>query len=276
MSGRAAPLRRRFGARVARACPTVCAPARDALLLHRSSRTLRLFAISDLHLSLGVDKPMDIFGEQWVDHAARMQRAWDEMVAPDDWVLVGGDTSWGLNLAQAQPDLDWLCARPGHKILIKGNHCTWWQSRAKVERALDDSVQLLQNNAVKMADGTVVIGTRLWDPPDAPWADDKAATVFARELERLKLSVQAGEKLGGCVEGGARTIALVHYPPRYSDGRETEAVRILQAAHVQVCVYGHLHGKDHKYGFQGEADGIRYHLASVDAIDFRPIPIALT
>ncbi|MGC6488240.1 MAG: metallophosphoesterase [Planctomycetota bacterium] len=236
---------------------------------------MRLFAISDLHLSLGVDKPMDIFGEQWVDHATRMQEAWDELVAPDDWVLVGGDTSWGLNLAQAQPDLDWLCERPGRKILIKGNHCTWWQSRAKVERALDDSVQLLQNNAVRMDDGTVVIGTRLWDPPDAPWADEKAATVFARELERLKLSVQAGEKLGGCVAGGARTIALVHYPPRYSDGRETAAVQILRDAHVQVCVYGHLHGKDHKYGFQGEAGGIRYHLASVDAIDFRPIPIEL-
>lgn len=237
---------------------------------------MRLFAISDLHLSLGVDKPMDIFGEQWVDHADRMRAAWDRMVGPDDWVLVGGDTSWGLDLKQAQPDLDWLGARPGQKILIKGNHCTWWQSRTKVERALDPSVRLLQNNAIRMPDGTVVIGTRLWDPPDAPWADDKAATVFARELERLKLSIQAGRKLGGCIAGGARTIALVHYPPRYSDGRETGAVPLLRDAHAQVCVYGHLHGKDHQYGFQGEADGIRYYLASVDAIDFRPILIELT
>ena len=54
---------------------------------------MRLFAISDLHLSLGVDKPMDIFGEQWVNHADRMREAWDEMVGPDDWILVGGDTS---------------------------------------------------------------------------------------------------------------------------------------------------------------------------------------
>ena len=183
----------------------------------------------------------------------------------------GGSTS----AQRAQPDLDWLGARPGQKILIKGNHCTWWQSRAKVERALDPSVRLLQNNAIAMPDGTVVVGTRLWDPPDAPWADDKAAKVFARELERLKLSIQAGKKLGGCTADGARTIALVHYPPRYSDGRETAAVELLRDAHVSVCVYGHLHGKDHKYGFQGDADGIRYYLASVDAIDFRPIPIPL-
>ena len=44
---------------------------------------------------------------------------------------------------------------------------------------------------------------------------------------------------------------------------------------MQVCVYGHLHGKDHAHGFQGEAGGIRYFLASVDAIDFKPIPIEL-
>ena len=236
---------------------------------------MRLFAISDLHLSLGVDKPMDIFGSQWTNHAERMQAAWDEMVAPDDWVLVGGDTSWGLDIAEAQPDLDWLCARPGQKVLIKGNHCTWWQSRAKVQRAVDDSVHLLQNNAVQLPDETVVVGTRLWDPPDAPWADDKSKAVFQRELGRLQLSIDAGKKLGGCVPGGNRTIALLHYPPRFSDGRQTDAVDLLHAAQVKVCVYGHLHGKDHKFGFQGVADGVRYYLASVDAIDFRPIPIPL-
>ena len=234
---------------------------------------MRLFAISDLHLSFGVDKPMDIFGPQWVGHAERMQRAWDAMVAPDDWVLVGGDTSWGLDLAEAKPDLDWLGARPGTKILIKGNHCTWWQSRSKVEKVLHPSIRLLQNDAVLIPDDTVVVGTRLWDPPDAPWADAQSATVFARELERFKLSIQAGRKLGGCVPGGKRTLALVHYPPRYSDGRETAAVPLLKEACAQVCVYGHLHGKDHKYGFQGLADGIRYYLASVDAIDFQPIPV---
>jgi predicted phosphohydrolase len=234
---------------------------------------LHLFAISDLHLGFGVDKPMDVFGPQWAGHADRIRTAWDAMVGPDDWVLVGGDTSWGLDLAEAKPDLDWLGERPGQKVLIKGNHCTWWQSRKKVEKILHPSIHLLQNDAVKLPDDTVVIGTRLWDPPDAPWADENAAKVFARELERLKLSIDAGRKLGGCVPGGAPTIALVHYPPRYSDGRETAVVPMLQQAQVRVCVYGHLHGKDLQYGFRGEAGGIRYDRASVDAIDFKPIPI---
>ena len=68
-------------------------------------------------------------------------------------------------------------------------------------------------------------------------------------------------------------LALIHYPPRYSDGRETAAVPLIRDAGASICVYGHLHGKDHKWGFQGEADGIRYYLTACDAIDFRPIEI---
>ena len=229
---------------------------------------MRLFAISDLHLSHGVDKPMDIFGPQWVGHGEKIAKAWDEMIGEDDWVLVGGDTSWGLTLEQAIPDLDWLGQRPGQKILIKGNHCTWWTSRKKVEAVLHSSIRLLQNDAVRMPNGTVVVGARLWDPPDAPWADENAAKIFDRELGRLRMSIAAGKKLDG-----DQTFALIHYPPKYTDGRETAAVPLLQEAGVRRCIYGHLHGKDHRYGFQGEADGITYYLTACDAIDFRPIEI---
>ena len=231
---------------------------------------MRLFAISDLHLSNGVDKPMDIFGPQWVGHGDRIREAWDREITADDWVLVGGDTSWGLSLAEAQPDLDWLGERPGQKILIKGNHCTWWTSLSKVRAAVDESIHLLQNNAIKMPDETVVIGTRLWDPPDAPWSDERAKKIFERELGRLQLSIDAGAKLGG-----KRTIALIHYPPKYSDGRETKAVPMLREAGVSHCIYGHLHGKDLKHGFTGEADGIHYYLVSCDNTGFAPIEIVL-
>ncbi len=231
---------------------------------------MRIFAISDLHLSLGVDKPMDIFGDHWAGHDVKMATAWDSMVGPDDWVLVGGDTSWGLDIRQAQPDLDWLGERPGRKVLIKGNHCTWWSSMAKVRAALPESVIPLHALAVPLADGLGVVGSRLWDPPDAPWAGPDAAKIFRREVERLRLSIADARR-----QGLQRLIALVHYPPRYTDGRVTDAVPLLEEAGVEVCVYGHLHGKHHRYGFQGEAGGIRYHLASVDAIDFRPIEIQL-
>ena len=233
---------------------------------------MRLFAISDLHLSLGVDKPMDIFGSHWVGHDVRMREAWDAMVGPDDWVLVGGDTSWGLTLEEALPDLVWLGERRGQKILIRGNHCTWWargtSARNKLQAIVHPSIRLLQANAFKLPDGTVVVGSRLWDPPGAPWSDPQAEKVFARELASLQTSIQEGSTLAG-----RRVVALVHYPPRYSDGRTTPAVPMLEAAGVSLCVYGHLHGKDLVHGFVGEAGGIRYYLASVDAIDFKPIEL---
>lgn len=233
---------------------------------------MRLFAISDLHLSLGVDKPMDIFGEHWVGHEQRMRESWDAMVGPDDWTLCGGDTSWGLTLEEAMPDLKWLGERPGNKVLIRGNHCTWWPrgvpARNKLQAIMHPSIRLLQNNAIALPDGSVVIGTRLWDPPGSPWSDPNAEKVFARELVMLQISIDEGMKLPG-----RRTIALVHYPPRYSDGRETPAVPILKAAGVSICVYGHLHGKDIAHGFVGESGGIRYVIASVDAIDFKPIEL---
>ena len=34
-----------------------------------------LYAIGDLHLSLKVNKPMDIFGPGWADHTARLASA---------------------------------------------------------------------------------------------------------------------------------------------------------------------------------------------------------
>jgi predicted phosphohydrolase len=213
---------------------------------------------------------MDVFGPQWVGHAERIRAAWDAEIRPQDWVLVGGDTSWGLSLDEALPDLRWLGERPGTKILIKGNHCTWWSSRRKVEAVLHPSIRLLQNDAHRLPDGTVVIGARLWDPPDAPWADANAAKIFEREIGRLKLSIEAGRKLGG-----ERTIALIHYPPRFSNGRVTDAVALLEEAGVSICIYGHLHGKDHRWGFQGEAGGIRYYLTACDAIDFKPMRVPL-
>lgn len=231
---------------------------------------MRVFAISDLHLSFGpgVNKPMDIFGTGWVDHASRIQAAWDRQVGAEDWVLVGGDISWGLTLEEARADLEWIGARPGRKVLIKGNHCTWWTSRTKVEKVLPPGITLLQNNAVLLPDGTCVVGTRGWNPPGLPWSEPGDDKVFARELGRFDLSLAEARKLTF-----TRLVALIHYPPRFSDGRETEFVPKMEAAGVSRCIYGHLHGKDLALGFVGEKGGIRYHLTSVDFVDCAPVEL---
>ena len=82
---------------------------------------MRVFAISDLHLSFSGKKPMDLFGEHWTDHHTQVERAWREAVAPEDVVCLSGDFSWASKLDEVKVELGWLAGLPGKKVLIKGN-----------------------------------------------------------------------------------------------------------------------------------------------------------
>ena len=117
---------------------------------------MTLYALADLHLSLDGSKPMDVFGELWVDHASRMARAWDATVGEDDLVLLAGDLSWARTLEQAALDLAWIGDRPGRKLLLRGNHDSWWGSLSKVRRALPDHCEVLQNDAHEWGDWVIV------------------------------------------------------------------------------------------------------------------------
>ncbi len=233
---------------------------------------MRIFAISDLHLSFGSDKPMDIFGPAWANHAQKVEAAWRDLVTDDDWVLMGGDLSWGMRLEEVEPDLAFVHSLPGEKLMIKGNHAHWWSSRSKVEAILPPSIRILQNDAFLLPDGTCVVGTRGWNPPGR--TERAGATysaqdrkVYERELGRLKLSIQDAEKRFDY----DRLWALIHYPPLYSFGLVTDFVPLLEAAGVERCIYGHLHGRDLVSGFVGEHNGIRYDLVSCDYIDMTPV-----
>jgi len=228
---------------------------------------MRVFAIADPHLGHAVGKPMDIFGPAWKGHAARMAEAWRATVGADDVVLVAGDISWALKLGDALPDLEFLDSLPGSKVLLKGNHDYWWTSRAKVEAMLPSSMRLLQNDAVDLGDGLGVVGTRGWTPPGAPRAGAEDEKIYQREVGRLQLSIQAaGDRFG-------RLIAMLHYPPIYADQGETAFVPLMRDAGVRACVYGHLHGPDHRYAVRGARDGIRYYFVAADAVDFTPVEI---
>ena len=113
---------------------------------------------------------------------------------------------------------------------------------------------------------------RGWTPPGAPHATEQDEKIYAREVARLELSLQAAE---GRFD---RLIAMLHYPPLYRTAAgvdETAFVPLLREAGVCVCLFGHLHAGDHRYAVDGDRDGMRYYFVAADAIDFTPVRIEL-
>jgi predicted phosphohydrolase len=231
----------------------------------------RVFAIADLHLSLSGRKPMDVFGELWRDHDRRIAENWDRSVRDEDVVLLPGDLSWARNLAEAEPDLRWIGDRPGRKILLKGNHDSWWSSPNRVRSALPEGCEPLHNDSRRL-DGWVLEGARGWTAPEDPMAVEGDEKIFRRELERLRLSLADADRRFG---RELPRLAMLHFPP-WLEGREpTQVVPLLVEGGVRVCVYGHLHGDDHRFALTGKREGIEFHFVAADAVDFSPVEIAL-
>lgn len=225
---------------------------------------MRLFAIGDLHLPGGQEKPMDVFGGHWEGHFERISQDWRNRVGEDDVVLIPGDTSWAMQLKDAVPDLAAIGELPGRKLLIRGNHDYWWGGIGQVRKALPEGMMAIQHDAVDLGD-VVVTGTRGWAWPteEAPLTPEDER-VFNRELIRLELALQAAAKIAG-----ERPILLMlHYPPLYQQDRDTPFTRLIGKYPVHTVVYGHLHGAGIRAGFTGTWNGVRYQLASCDSLNF--------
>ena len=118
---------------------------------------MSIFAIGDLHLAMDprVEKPMDIFGEEWVDHAEKLKTSWLQTVSPGDTVIICGDISWGLRLEEARADFEWLRALPGKKLIFKGNHDLWWTSVTRLNRLYDMIDMVIANQTLRIATGVL-------------------------------------------------------------------------------------------------------------------------
>ena len=225
---------------------------------------MRLFAIGDLHLPGGQEKPMDVFGGHWEGHFERISQDWRNRVGEDDVVLIPGDTSWAMQLKDAVPDLAAIGELPGRKLLIRGNHDYWWGGIGQVRKALPEGMMAIQHDAVDLGD-VVVTGTRGWAWPteEAPLTPEDER-VFNRELIRLELALQAAAKIAG----ERPVLLMLHYPPLYQQDRDTPFTRLIEKYPVHTVVYGHLHGAGIRAGFTGTWNGVRYQLASCDSLDF--------
>lgn len=221
---------------------------------------MKIFAIGDLHLQGGDDKPMEVFGPQWAGHFERISQDWRARVEADDLVLIPGDISWAMQLDAALPDLHAIGELPGRKVLLRGNHDYWWSGISRLRDALPDAMYALQNDALSFS-GVTLCGTRGWTLP-GPQSLPDDVKIYERELMRLEMSLDRAKKIGG------RLVAMTHFPPVLEDGTPTRFSAILSAYGVSDTVYGHLHGAANRNAFCGTLDGTRYHCVSCDRLDF--------
>ena len=228
---------------------------------------MSLFVIADLHLSLGVDKPMDIFGG-WDNYMQRLEENWQRFVSPDDTVVIPGDISWGMNLEQSKADFAFINKLNGRKIISKGNHDYFWNSRKKMEDFFTangfDTINILHNNCFEY-EGIGICGSRGWinetgDPDDVK--------VLKREAQRLEVSIDCAEKQG------LAPVVFLHYPPVFADSVNVEIFDVLMKHKIKYCYYGHLHGGvSHSKAVNGLYNGIQMRLISADYLKFVPLDI---
>ncbi len=226
---------------------------------------MALYAIGDTHLSLSADKPMDIFGGSWSGYVEKLREGFEE-VSAEDTVVLCGDLSWGMSLAQAREDFAFLDALPGKKLLMKGNHDYWWTTAAKMNQFFAEngftSFELLHNNCHLYGE-IALCGTRGWF-----YEEDRgghSAKVFNRELIRLEASLKAG--------GEREKYCFLHYPPLYQGYRCQEIIDLMERYGVTRCYYGHLHGGSHRLAVSGVQGKVEYHLVAADYLGFRPLKI---
>ena len=206
---------------------------------------------------------MDVFGGRWARYIPRLAEAWEKLVTEEDLVLIPGDISWAMQIAEAGRDFDFLAELPGKKALLRGNHDYWWSSYRQVLDRLPQGCYAVQNNVLRFGD-IAVAGTRGWTSPlYSAFSEETDRKIFDRELGRLRLS------LSGLTEETSN-IAMLHFPPFSEKGEPTAFVDVLEEFPIAHVVYGHLHGAAGKTAFCGERNGICYHFVAADHLAFSP------
>ena len=224
---------------------------------------MKVFAISDLHLSINNSKPMDIFGPVWEGYLDKIFKEWKEKVGEDDIVLMAGDLSWAMKLEEVFADFDLLKDLPGKKVIIRGNHDYWWKSISSLRAILPENFYAIQNDSIRF-EGLVLCGTRGWKGVEKNIVlsveDQK---IFDREVLRLEMTLENANKIR---QEGDKLICMMHYPPVGFAREDSEFSKLIEKYNVDIVVFGHLHGyKNISTSFV--KNGIDYFLTSCDEVD---------
>lgn len=221
---------------------------------------MKVYAISDLHLSTVCGKLMDIFGKAWENYFELISADWKEKVTDEDVVLLPGDFSWAMRMEDALPDFERVADLPGSKVILRGNHDYWWNTLSQVRSLIPKGFYALQNDCLRFGD-VLICGTRGWTCPDGDNLTAEDKKIYLREIERLKLSIASMQKQRKPTD---KVIAITHFPPFNGRYDESEFTKQFVLADIDTVVYGHLHGKDCRANLQFKKFGINFYLTSCD------------
>ncbi len=226
---------------------------------------MSLYVLADLHLCFSdPTKTMSIFNG-WQDYQERIKRHWLENIKDGDTVVLPGDISWGMSLAEAVPDFRFINELPGEKIIIKGNHDYWWTTMKKMEEFLSaegfTTIKILHNNHYRY-ENYGICGTRGWVNMPGETQDEK---VLKREVQRLETSIRSA------LAENLEPIVFLHYPPIFATNFNYDILEILYRYNIKDCYYGHIHGRSaHELCVKNTYDDINFHLIAGDYLQFIP------
>ncbi len=230
---------------------------------------MKVYAISDLHLSINNPKPMDIFGEVWNNYLEEIAEFWHANITDDDLVIIAGDISWAMNLEAVKPDLEFISRLPGKKVILRGNHDYWWHSISALRTILPYNMYAVQNDCLRFGN-VLVCGSRSWTTPENGEFTPEDKKIYDREQIRVKLSLDAMAKQR---TDGDVVIAMTHYPPFNSKMDDSPFTKMFSEYRVDKVIYGHLHGKNVRAQRKLSKGGVEYYLTSCDMIANTPVRI---
>lgn len=227
---------------------------------------MALYTIGDLHLSLGGDKPMDVFGGRWENYVEKLSTGFSTL-DEDDLTVLCGDITWGMTMDEALPDFEFIEGLPGRKLILKGNHDYWWTTATKARAFFAEhgmkSIDVLHNSSFEY-EGVSICGTRGWFyEEDKGDAHDKK--IMNREIMRLETSLRTAPT--------DLIYVFLHYPPKYLGYECPEILELLQKYKVRRCYYGHIHGLGCRSAFNGTIGGTELTLVSADHVKFKPVRV---
>lgn len=232
---------------------------------------MKIFAISDLHLSINNQKPMNIFGPVWEGYLNKIVEDWSNKVTNNDIVLLAGDLSWAMKLEEANLDFEYLKNLPGKKIIVRGNHDYWWSTITKVRNILPNNFYALQNDAIKF-DNVIFCGTRGWMQEGDKNFTSEDKKIFDRELIRLEISLKEAKKFQ---TNNEQIVCLIHYPPFDKNFNGTKFTKLIEDYNVNTVIYGHLHGFLKNKKLKYVLNGVTYYLTSCDQTNNKLVEVIL-